>query len=50
MLWKTNEAKQFSIYITCLGVASWSEDRKEIRTLAMRIYRGMNFKRQKTQQ
>ena len=50
MLWKTNEAKQFSIYITCSGVASWSKDRKEIRTLAMRTYRGMNFKRQKTQQ
>ena len=29
---------------------SWSKYRKEMRILAMRTYRGMNFKRQKTQQ
>ena len=47
MLCKTNEAKQFSIYITCSGMASWSKDRKEMRTLAMGTYRGHEFKKTK---
>lgn len=47
MLQTTNEATKFSIYIACSGMATRSQVRKEMRTSAVKIYEGSDF-RQKT--